>query len=100
MGTTTEITMTTTKTTTSSITLIFADVDGTLVHYPEITDSNKNKTNDEDDITSSSSSSSNNNNDHEQKILYLPPSSTGLRGVISSQTLSLCQQLRRKKDVK
>jgi len=59
---------------------VFSDVDGTLVHYP---DSDADAEEEEDN-----------------KILYLPPSSTGMRGVISSKTLKLCQTLRREHNVK
>jgi len=59
---------------------VFSDVDGTLVHYP---DSDADVEEEEDN-----------------KILYLPPSSTGMRGVISSKTLKLCQTLRREHNVK
>ena len=51
------------------IQIIFSDVDGTLVHYVD----NQQLTTD---------------------ILQLPPSSTGMQGIISSKTLILCQQLR------
>mmetsp|Transcript_6765 Transcript_6765/g.8839 ORF Transcript_6765/g.8839 Transcript_6765/m.8839 type:complete len:389 (+) Transcript_6765:46-1212(+) len=57
------------------IQVIFSDVDGTLVHYPEDVDKHK-------------GSSGN-------RILALPPSSTGMRGIISSRTLDRCQSLRR-----
>lgn len=58
---------------------VFSDIDGTLVHYPRAQhvmqqDINTNTSNDD--------------------LLYLPPSKTGRRGVISSKTLRLCQQLR------
>jgi hydroxymethylpyrimidine pyrophosphatase-like HAD family hydrolase len=55
---------------------VFSDVDGTLVHYPANVDE---RTADADD-----------GND----LMYLPPSKTGQRGVISSKTLRLCQKLR------
>mmetsp|Transcript_7856 Transcript_7856/g.11322 ORF Transcript_7856/g.11322 Transcript_7856/m.11322 type:complete len:389 (-) Transcript_7856:103-1269(-) len=57
-----------------SIQVIFSDVDGTLVHYPE--DAEKHK-----GIPGN-------------RILALPPSSTGMRGIISSRTLTQCQSLR------
>ena len=61
-----------------NINFVFSDVDGTLVHYPdEVQD-----------------------NEPGNKILYLPASSTGMRGIISSKTLQLCQQLRREHNVK
>lgn len=58
--------------------IVFSDVDGTLVHYPDEV---------EDDQPGN-------------KIVYLPPSSTGMRGVISSKSLELCQKLRRNERVK
>ena len=59
---------------TEPISLIFSDVDGTLVHYPA------------GDPTHRSESSN--------SLIFLPPSSTGMRGVISSRTLRLAQRLR------
>ena len=53
------------------IQIIFSDVDGTLVHYVE----NQNYTTD---------------------VIELPPSSTGMQGIISSKTLVQCQQLRQR----
>ena len=58
--------------------IVFSDVDGTLVHYPDEV---------QDDQPGN-------------KIVYLPPSSTGMRGVISSKSLELCQKLRRHERVK
>jgi hydroxymethylpyrimidine pyrophosphatase-like HAD family hydrolase len=55
----------------------FSDVDGTLVHYPSENESTE-------------------GND----IIHLPPSSTGLKGVISAKTLKLCQILRHEQNVK
>ena len=52
---------------------VFSDIDGTLVHYPPAHHVMQQDTND---------------------LLYLPPSKTGQRGVISFKTLRLCQQLR------
>jgi hypothetical protein len=54
--------------------VVFSDVDGTLVHYP-----NKAP-----------------RGGKGNSILKLPPSSTGMRGVISSKTLSLAQEIRKK----
>ena len=53
------------------IQIIFSDVDGTLVHYPDLTKVEENK-----------------------NLLYLPASSTGMRGIISYKTLELCSQIR------
>jgi len=55
---------------------VFSDVDGTLVHYPASVDEGNADANDGNDL------------------IYLPPSKTGQRGVISSKTLRLCQKLR------
>ena len=55
---------------------VFSDIDGTLVHYPPAQVMQQ-------DI-----------DDNKNDLLYLPPSKTGQRGVISSKTLRLCQQLR------
>jgi len=59
----------------SQIQIVFSDVDGTLVHYPS---KSSTKENDQDGL------------------LFLPPSSTGMKGVISYKTLSLCLKIRRK----
>jgi hypothetical protein len=59
--------------------IIFSDVDGTLVHYPD---------------TAESPSEDGN------RLLLLPPSSTGMKGVISSKTLQLCQNIRRQSNAK
>ena len=60
----------------SDIHIVFSDVDGTLVHYPK----NLN------DIL----------DDEGNKIIILPPSSTGMRGILSSETLRQCQALRQR----
>eukprot|EP00548_Thalassiothrix_antarctica_P014131 CAMPEP_0194178712 /NCGR_PEP_ID=MMETSP0154-20130528/12237_1 /TAXON_ID=1049557 /ORGANISM="Thalassiothrix antarctica, Strain L6-D1" /LENGTH=201 /DNA_ID=CAMNT_0038893735 /DNA_START=177 /DNA_END=779 /DNA_ORIENTATION=- len=62
----------------SNIDIIFSDVDGTLVHYP------KNST----------------SNDNDSVVLELPSSSTGMGGIISLETLRLCQELRLKRNKK
>jgi hypothetical protein len=59
--------------------VVFSDVDGTLVHYPS------------EDIQE---------NETGNRIVYLPASSTGMRGIISSRTLQLCQTIRREKKSK
>lgn len=61
----------------SDIRLVFSDVDGTLVHYPSKT------------VAS----------DEGNQIIKLPPSATGMQGVISSRTLVLCRELRRQQTV-
>lgn len=61
---------------TSSVEVVFSDLDGTLIHYPENPDELVKK-------------------ELSRSILQLPPSSTGMVGVISSQTLRLCRDVRR-----
>lgn len=73
----------------NAIKIIFSDIDGSLIHYPnELQDheSPRSKQQEQDDETN--------------LILALPPSATGLRGLISSQTLATCRDLRLEKDVK
>lgn len=50
--------------------IVFSDVDGTLVHYPEVVPVDDNN------------------------ILALPPSSTGMRAVISKETIRKCREIR------
>ena len=64
--------------------IIFSDIDGSLVHYDKTYDDQQQQRQQ--------------NGDNE--LIFLPPSATGLRGVISSQTLQLCQKLRMDKNVK
>lgn len=52
--------------------VVFSDLDGTLIHYPK-------------EIP----------NRHDE-LLKLPPSSTGMRGIVSSKTLALVQEIRQK----
>lgn len=59
----------------ADIRIVFSDVDGTLVHYPE--------------------ESSSENEQAGNRILKLPPSATGMQGIISSRTLEYCRDLRR-----
>lgn len=59
----------------SDIRIVFSDVDGTLVHYPDLTDGI--------DVE-------NNGN----RILRLPTSATGMQGIISSQTFVKCHEVR------
>lgn len=58
----------------NSTNIIFSDIDGTLIHYPKHIH----------DLSEPGN-----------KILYLPPSTTGMKGIISSKTLKLCQEIRR-----
>lgn len=60
--------------------VVFSDVDGTLVHYGDDTGG--------DQV------------DGDAEILQLPPSSTGMRGVISTGTLRLSQRLRNNRGAK
>jgi hypothetical protein len=62
----------------SRIRFLFSDVDGTLVHYPAEPLS-------ESDLVS---------------VMRLPPSSTGMQGIISTKTLQLAQKLRHKYGIK
>jgi hypothetical protein len=60
----------------TAISIVFSDLDGTLIHYPEnvnefIQNSNK------------------------RKIIALPPSKTGMVGCISTRTLHLCNMIRK-----
>jgi hydroxymethylpyrimidine pyrophosphatase-like HAD family hydrolase len=55
------------------ILMVFSDLDGTLLHYPS-------------DMPKSNAGN---------QILILPPSSTGMRGIISSKTLSLIDDIRK-----
>jgi hypothetical protein len=76
-----------------TIKIVFSDVDGTLLHYPSLDHSdgkgsNNNNNNDETDGSIATDDASN-------EILRLPPSSTGLVGIISSRTLQQCQEIRR-----
>ena len=58
--------------------VVFSDVDGTLVHYPNHLP--------RPDATTTDAASSD--------LIYLPPSKTGTRGVLSKRTLELCHTLR------
>ena len=59
---------------TNEIIIVFSDLDGTLLHYPS-------------NIPKSKAGN---------QILKLPPSSTGMRGIISSKTLSLIDDVRQR----
>ena len=56
--------------------IVFSDLDGTLIHYP--------------DKTSGLFSA-----DEIKRFVQLPESSTGMAGIISAETLRLCQEVRR-----
>jgi len=74
--------------TASSFRIVFSDVDGTLVHYDHVPDA-------EDATTrTGDSTSADQGTAATSTILHLPPSSTGMRGVISARTLQLCRRLR------
>ena len=64
---------------------MFSDVDGTLVHYPAHLQGQRIGGDDDN-------STANDNEDH--SLLYLPPSKTGTRGIISKRTLQLVHELR------
>ncbi|KAL3893568.1 MAG: hypothetical protein SGARI_008088, partial [Bacillariaceae sp.] len=70
------------STTLQAIKVIFSDIDGSLLHYPT-----------EEEILEDSSS---NDDDGDYQILKLPPSATGMRGIISAETLRRCQEIRNK----
>lgn len=61
--------------------IVFSDVDGTLVHYP----------NQENHLQQHKRQT---HLDHDNELIHLPPSKTGTRGVLSKHTLELCQALR------
>ena len=65
-----------------AIKVIFSDIDGSLLHYP---------TEEEEEVLKES-----NNDDDDYQILKLPPSATGMRGIISAETLRRCQEIRKK----
>jgi len=67
-----------------AIKYVFSDVDGTLVHEPKPTHGQQTAI----------------ERHQSEHILRLPPSSTGMGGIISARTLSLCRRLRRDHDVK
>jgi len=67
------------------ISIVFSDLDGTLIHYP--TDNNNNN-------------KSKPKSQRGNSLLKLPPSSTGMRGVISSQTLQKIKSLREDRKIK
>ena len=69
-----------TKMESDNIKILFSDVDGTLVHYPEAI-----ITTTEDNIDA----------ENGNRILKLPPSATGMQGIISSNTLKTCQDIRK-----
>jgi hypothetical protein len=60
----------------SDIRIVYSDVDGTLVHYPDNLD---------DHVGTA-----------DNEIIRLPPSATGLQGIISTETFRKCQEIRRR----
>ena len=62
----------------NELAIVFSDLDGTLIHYP----------------TGSAKCFS---SDESKRHLQLPESSTGMVGIISVETLRLCQEIRRNK---
>jgi len=71
------------------IKIIFSDLDGTLIHYPTTETKTKTKGDAAAEIDKP-----------EQKVLKFPPSSTGLRGEISTRTVSLVDEIRRQHGVR
>lgn len=61
--------------------VVFSDIDGTLVHYPA-------------HLQKGSGNKKDSNDNDNDELVYLPPSKTGTRGVLSTRTLKLCHQLR------
>lgn len=61
----------------SNLKIIFSDVDGALIHYP--------KKNEDYELSCATD---------DNRILALPPSATGMRGIVSSKTLAACRDLR------
>lgn len=61
-----------------AVNIVFSDIDGTLLHYPALLD-------DQLEV----------NHEPGNPMITLPPSSTGMVGVISTKTLFFCQELRR-----
>jgi hypothetical protein len=59
-----------------AIHMVFSDIDGTLVHYQVESSFDMEKGN---------------------RVLQLPSSATGMRGIISSRTLVYCRELRRER---
>eukprot|EP00980_Cylindrotheca_fusiformis_P022285 scaffold9176_cov129-Cylindrotheca_fusiformis.AAC.9 len=57
----------------NEILLVFSDLDGTLIHYPDVP-----------------------SDEGSRGVVKLPPSSTGMRGEISSNTMSLAREIRNK----
>ena len=63
----------------NEIKIVFSDLDGTLIHYPDPEEGSKEK---------------------KGELLEFPKSSTGLVGVISAKTLSLVDEIRNQNNVK
>lgn len=59
--------------------IIFSDVDGALIHYPKSKDDPRFL---------------------DENILALPPSATGMKGIVSHETLKICRDLRKEKGIK
>jgi len=73
-----------------AIKIIFSDLDGTLIHYPDKNNKDGNTNKNQNSISS----------EQEQQLLQFPPSSTGLRGIISTRTLSAVDEIRNRNKVK
>mmetsp|Transcript_7478 Transcript_7478/g.14673 ORF Transcript_7478/g.14673 Transcript_7478/m.14673 type:complete len:373 (+) Transcript_7478:519-1637(+) len=63
----------------NKIKIVFSDLDGTLIHYPNPSKTTKKKT----------------QKGSQQHLLEFPPSSTGLTGVISTKTMALVHEIRK-----
>ena len=75
----------------AAVKMVFSDIDGSLIHYP------KQQSGDGDGVSTFASSD---DEDGERILFQLPASATGMRGIISSQTLGMCQELRRKRGLR
>ena len=69
--------------------IIFSDVDGALIHYPKKTEKGDSATTTQQPEPPATLESS-------RQILALPPSATGMKGIISAQTLQSCRDLRQR----
>jgi hypothetical protein len=65
--------------------IIFTDVDGALIHYPPPPHQ------DDDDVATATTTTA----EAADNILALPPSATGMKGIISHDTLRRCRDLRK-----
>jgi hypothetical protein len=81
------------------IRIVFSDLDGTLIHYPNNTTAADSKTT---STTTTTTNTTHNDNDDDDAapektpmIITLPASSTGLTGTLTRETMALCRVIRR-----